>query len=93
MRTVRDMPVEYANTVANKANARLNLLDDPKHPALGNPANTAKARGLYREAQLIFQRHGMPALAGAAGGAATCVKIGGDAMGTQMAALMGAFFA
>jgi hypothetical protein len=31
-------------------------------------------------------------LAGAAGGAATGVKIGGQAMGYEMAALMGGFF-
>ncbi len=33
------------------------------------------------------------AAAGAVGGAATGVKIGGEAMGNQTAALMGAFFA
>ena len=32
------------------------------------------------------------ALAGAAGGAATGVKIGGQAMGNQIAAVMGGFF-
>jgi tetratricopeptide (TPR) repeat protein len=58
VRTARDMPVEYANTVANKANALLNLPDDPEQPELGNPGNTAKARGLYREAQRIFQSAG-----------------------------------
>jgi tetratricopeptide (TPR) repeat protein len=59
VRTVRDMPIEYANTVANKANALLNLPDDPQHPELGNTGNTAKARALYREAQAIFERHGL----------------------------------
>jgi len=65
VRTRRDMPAEYANTVANKANALLNLPDDPQHPELGNAANTAKARALYREAKTIFDAHGMAAAAAA----------------------------
>ena len=77
VRTARDMPLEYANTVANKANALLNLPDDPEHPLMGkpgkpgNPGNTAKARVLYREAQTIFQRHGMADAAGAVAEALT----------------------
>lgn len=58
VRTARDTPAEYANTISNKANALLNLPDDPAHPELGNPGNQAKARALYREALVIFQRIG-----------------------------------
>jgi tetratricopeptide (TPR) repeat protein len=65
VRTSRDMPLEYANTAANKANALLNLPDDPAHPELGNVANTAKARALYREAHTLFVRHGLDDAAGA----------------------------
>jgi tetratricopeptide (TPR) repeat protein len=78
VRTPREMPLAHANTVANKANALLNLPDDPAHPALGNPGNTAKARVLYRQALAIFERHAMAdaaaavaeALAGIAGAGA-----------------------
>jgi tetratricopeptide (TPR) repeat protein len=59
VRNPRDTPVEFANTAANKANALLNLPDDPEHPALGNPGNRAKARALYREALVIFERQSM----------------------------------
>ena len=54
-----------SNTVANKANALLNLPDDPQHPEVGNVANTAKARALYREAKTIFVTHGMAAASAA----------------------------
>lgn len=60
VRNPRDTPVEYANTAANKANALINLPDDPEHPDLGNPGNRAKARALYREALVIFERQAMP---------------------------------
>ena len=59
VRTARDAPVAYANTVANKANALLNLPDDPEQPALGNPANQARAQALYREAHALFTAHGL----------------------------------
>lgn len=58
VRNPRDTPGEYANTASNKANALLNLPDDPAHPELGNPGNRAKARALYREALVLFQRTG-----------------------------------
>lgn len=63
VRNPKDTPVEYANTAANKANALLNLPDDPANPELGNPGNTAKARALYREALVIFERSGNAASA------------------------------
>jgi tetratricopeptide (TPR) repeat protein len=59
VRNPRDTPVEYANTAANKANALMNLPDDPEHAELGNPGNRAKARALYREALVIFERQFM----------------------------------
>ena len=59
VRTPREMPVEYANTVSNKANALLNLPDEGAAAAVGNSPNRAKARALYREARLIFDRHGL----------------------------------
>jgi tetratricopeptide (TPR) repeat protein len=59
VRTPQDTPLEYAHTASNKANALLNLPDDPEHPDLGNPGNRAKARALYRDAIVIFERMGM----------------------------------
>ena len=51
-------PLEYANTIANKANCLLNLPDDPEDPALGNPTNRARARFYLEEAQAIFSAGG-----------------------------------
>jgi tetratricopeptide (TPR) repeat protein len=64
VRNPRDTPIEYANTAANKANALMNLPDDPEHAELGNPGNRAKARALYREALVIFERSSMSDHAG-----------------------------
>ena len=58
MRTRETTPLEYANTIANKANCLWNLPDDPAAPEHGNRANLAKVRGLYTEAREIFMRHG-----------------------------------
>ena len=58
VRTVRDTPDAYANTVANKANCLANLPDDPAQPGAGNPANAAAALALYREATAIFESLG-----------------------------------
>jgi len=52
------MPVEYANTIANKANCLCNLPDDPGAPEAGNPANLAAAKAHYAEAKRIFECHG-----------------------------------
>ncbi len=57
VRTPYDTPVEYANTIANKANALMNLPDDPADPSRGNPDNLAQAVALLREAQAIFREH------------------------------------
>ncbi len=51
-------PVEYANTVANKANCLANLPDDPEHPERGNLGRLNAARACYREAREVFARHG-----------------------------------
>ena len=54
VRTRRDAPGEYANTIANKANCLANLPDDPERPEAGNQGNLASARALYAEALEIF---------------------------------------
>lgn len=58
VRTRETAPLEYANTIANKANCLWNLPDDPAAPEQGNRANLTKARGLYTEAREIFTSHG-----------------------------------
>jgi tetratricopeptide (TPR) repeat protein len=47
-------PLEYANTIANKANCLWNLPDEPQHPERGNRANLLQARACYLEAREIF---------------------------------------
>ena len=64
VRTRRDMPVAYANTIANKANCLRNLPDDPTRPESGNTANQAEARRLLMEASKIFEQYGDPDKAG-----------------------------
>ncbi|HXQ41004.1 MAG TPA: hypothetical protein VN821_07045 [Candidatus Udaeobacter sp.] len=51
-------PLEYANTIANKANCLWNLPDDPENPDAGNRANLLSARSCYAEAREIFMAHG-----------------------------------
>jgi hypothetical protein len=58
VRTRDTMPLEYANTIANKANCLWNLPDNVEQPALGAATNLAAARGYYREAREIFAAHG-----------------------------------
>lgn len=57
VRNARDTPVEYATTIANKANALVNLpdLDDE---TLGNAKNLVQAKAYYQEAQSIFEQFG-----------------------------------
>lgn len=57
------MPLEYANTIANKANCLWNLPDDVEHPGSGNRVNMAMARKLYAEAREIFTSAGETAKA------------------------------
>lgn len=54
VRTRAAMPVEYANTLANKANCLRNLPDEPQRPDDGNRANLLAARELYAESREIF---------------------------------------
>lgn len=58
VRTREAMPVEYANTIANKANCLWNLPDDPEEPESGNQSNLAAASRLYAEARAIFNSAG-----------------------------------
>lgn len=58
VRKPETMPLEYANTIANKANCLWNLPDDPEHPDQGNRANLNQAWAYYRESRDIFTRHG-----------------------------------
>jgi len=58
VRTREAMPLEYANTIANKANCLWNLPDDPSQPEDGNRANLIAAREYYRESREIFSRSG-----------------------------------
>ncbi len=51
-------PLEYANTIANKANCLCNLPDDPEDGEAGNPRNIAEAIKLLREAREIFAAAG-----------------------------------
>lgn len=58
VRARQTMPLEYANTIANKANCLWNLPDDPARPEEGNRANLTAAREYYRECREIFIRAG-----------------------------------
>lgn len=58
VRTREAMPIEYANTIANKANCLWNLPDDVEDPASGNRGNLATAGRLYADAREIFNRAG-----------------------------------
>ncbi|WP_427162270.1 hypothetical protein ACQFX9_12300 [Aliinostoc sp. HNIBRCY26] len=57
VRNSQDNPLEYANTIANKANALFNLPDDPEKPELGNPQNLLQARNYYQAAWEIFSQY------------------------------------
>jgi tetratricopeptide (TPR) repeat protein len=68
------MPVEYANTVANKANCLWNLPDDPEHPEAGNGGRMRAARELYVEARAIFTQHQQPDKARVVGEALAAIE-------------------
>ena len=57
VRNFQDTPLEYANTISNKANLLFNLPDDPEKPELGNPQNLLQAEEYYQEAWRIFTEH------------------------------------
>ena len=46
VRTRETTPLEYANTISNKANCLWNLPDDPDHPEAGNRTNLTQAQRL-----------------------------------------------
>jgi tetratricopeptide (TPR) repeat protein len=56
VRNARDTPLEYANTIANKANVLRNLPDDVAATLPAGPHNLRQARDYYAEAHAIFQR-------------------------------------
>jgi tetratricopeptide (TPR) repeat protein len=58
VRNERDTPLEYASTIANKANVLRNLPDDPDRPGLGREGSLAAARDLYGEARRIMLQFG-----------------------------------
>ena len=58
VRTRATMPLEYANTIANKANCLWNLPDDALRPCHGRADNLRQARAYYGEAREIFAAHG-----------------------------------
>jgi tetratricopeptide (TPR) repeat protein len=60
VRTRNNAPVEYANTIANKASCLSSLPDDPERPESGNRGNLATAQAYYEEARDLFARHGEP---------------------------------
>ncbi|NRB06586.1 MAG: hypothetical protein HRU34_04120 [Richelia sp.] len=57
VRNYQDTSLEYANTIANKANALFNLPDDLAKPDMGNPQNLKKARYYYQQAWKIFNTY------------------------------------
>lgn len=57
VRNPKDTPLEYANTISNKANVLFNLPDNPEKPEAGNPQNLLQARAYYQEAWQIFTQH------------------------------------
>lgn len=58
VRTPRATPLQYANTIANKANCLCNLPDDCAAPEAGNRGRLSEAAALYAEAGRLFQEHG-----------------------------------
>lgn len=58
VRTREGSPLEYANTIANRANCLWNLPDQPEHREFGNRANLALAQSAYQEARALFMEHG-----------------------------------
>ena len=58
VRNKSNTPIEYANTIANKANCLANLPDDPQNPQAGNQKHIKSALSLYHEAMAIFRNFG-----------------------------------
>jgi hypothetical protein len=58
VRNAQASPLEYANTISNRANCLWNLPDEPNAPERGNRANLTRAQSAYREARALFMAHG-----------------------------------
>jgi tetratricopeptide (TPR) repeat protein len=58
VRTRAEMPLEYANTIANRATCLWRVPDEPGNPESGNRGNLSQARRLLAEAREIFAEHG-----------------------------------
>jgi tetratricopeptide (TPR) repeat protein len=58
VRTPASTPLEYANTIANKAGCLWSLPDDPQQPGERSRSNVHAARALYEEARDLFAAHG-----------------------------------
>jgi tetratricopeptide (TPR) repeat protein len=64
VRTRNNAPLEYANTLANRANCLANLPDNPGQPQSGNRANLMTAKADYQMAYEIFSEFGERAKCG-----------------------------
>jgi hypothetical protein len=58
VRTRTNAPLEYANTIANKASCLRSLPDDPARPELGQRGNLLQAISLYFAASHLALRLG-----------------------------------
>ncbi len=58
VRSRETMPLEFANTISNKANCLWNLPDDVADAEAGNERNLGLARALYGDAREIFNAAG-----------------------------------
>jgi tetratricopeptide (TPR) repeat protein len=58
IRSAATAPIEYANTLANKAACLCRLPDEPEQPHSGNRNNLTTAKSLYEQARQIFVQRG-----------------------------------
>ncbi|MBD2208347.1 hypothetical protein H6G27_00495 [Nostoc linckia FACHB-104] len=56
VRNPQEMPLEYANTISNKANALRNLPENPQQPEANNLYHRLHSHTYYQEAWEIFSR-------------------------------------
>jgi len=57
VRNLQNTPLDYANTIANKANALFKLPDDVAKPEMGNAQNLRQTRTYYQQAWTIFTNY------------------------------------
>ncbi len=57
VRNLQNTPLEYANTIANKANALFKLPDNVEKPEIGNEQNLRQTRTYYQQAWTIFTKY------------------------------------